>query len=468
MAKKRSSNKNKKNKFFKRLARGIYYTISKLYSIFDKLIITPVAKLMLLITKPFKGSSKPFDRLLNNKVMLITFALILTFAACFLIYNTTEVMVNNSADILYNQKVTALYNEEAYVIEGLPKTVDITLIGKRSALYLAKQYPNEEVTIDLRDKKPGTHKVNLKYTSPVKSVDYKLDPSVATVIIYEKVSESKKITKEIMNEDRIDAKYSISNITLSRDEVYVKGAQKTLNRVAVVKALIDVSQIENLEVGTKTLKDLPLVAYDTNGTKLNVEIVPETIDASIEIASPSKDVPLKEIPEGNVVFGKAIDSITLSNTKTTIYGDEATLEKISYIPVSINVDGIDKDTEYTVNLSTPSGIKDMSVKSVVAKVSLGTVKEKTVNNVNIAIKNLGKGLTAQAASKSDSVASVIVKGTKNNVKDASIENISAYVNLQGKGEGTYQVPVQVTGENLKLTYTPKTKIVTIVIKKSNS
>lgn len=466
MTKKKSSKKKNKKKYslLKKIARGIYYVISKIYSIIDKIIITPIAKLMLLIMKPFKGSSKPLDRLLNNKLVLITLSLVLALCAFLVVDNTTELMMNNSADILYNKKVTALYNEEAYVIEGLPKTADITLIGRRADLYLAKQYSNDEVVIDLRDLKPGTHKVNLKYTGSVSSVDYKLDPSTATVVVYEKMSESKKITKEILYEDQLDSKYTIQDINFSRDEVYVKGAQYKLEQIATVKALVDVRKITNPTVGTTTLKEIPLVAYDEKGRKLDVEIVPGTIDATVEIASPSKEVPLKVIPEGNVVFGKAIDEIKLSKTKATIYSDEATLEKISYIPVNINVEGLSKETEYTVNLSLPSGVRDISTKSVIAKVTLADVKEKTIKNVNIATKNLENGLTAQAASKADSVASVIVKGSANNIKDASIENISAFVNLQGLGKGTHKVKVEVTGEDSKLSYTPKTTTVTIIIK----
>jgi len=37
------------------------------------------------------------------------------------------------------QKVIPTYNEELYVVEGLPKTVDITLIGQKRHIFLAKQ-----------------------------------------------------------------------------------------------------------------------------------------------------------------------------------------------------------------------------------------------------------------------------------------------------------------------------------------
>ena len=169
------------------------------------------------------------------------------------------------------------------------------------------------------------------------------------------------------------------------------------------------------------------------------------------------------MPTGNVVFGKAIDDIKLSKTQVTIYGNEEDLEKISYVPVNIDVEGIDKKTEYTINLSAPSGVKEMSVKSVVATVTLADEKEKTIDNVNIAIRNLDSKYTAQAASKNDSFATIIVKGTANNLEDITAENITAYVDLKGKGRGTHKVEVQVTGEDLKLTYTPKTTTVTIII-----
>ena len=460
---KKKHKKKLKFKFLKKIVRLIYNVLKKAYELIDKFIITPLAKLFLLIQKPFKGKSKILDRFLNNKIVLITLSLILSITGVFAIDKVADNIRNSNADILYNQPVKAQYNDEAYVIEGLPKTVDITLIGRQSSLYLAKQSADKEVAIDLSGLKPGTHKVNLKYNGPVPNVTYKLDPSETTVVIYEKMSESKSISKEILYENKLDSKYTISNITFSRDEVFVKGAQYKLNEISTVKALVDVRNITNPTIGTSTLKEIPLVAYDENGSKLDVEIVPATIDATIEIKSPSKEVQLKVVPNGNVVFGKAIEDISLSTNKVTIYGDQSALDKVSSIPVNINVDKLSKNNEYTINLSLPSGIKEISTKSVVAKVTLGDIAEKTIDNVNIITKNLANGLKAQAASKEDTVCSVIVKGTANNLKSITADNITASVNLQGLEKGKRQVKVEVTGEDTKLTYTPKTETVTIII-----
>ena len=133
---KKTSSKPKNYKTLKKIGRGIYRLFNTIYKVIDKIIITPISKLMILISNIFKSNNKPVDRLLNNKLFLIVFSLILAFGVFILVDRTTNTILNSSADILYNQKVTALYNEEAYVIEGLPEVVDITLIGRRADLYL--------------------------------------------------------------------------------------------------------------------------------------------------------------------------------------------------------------------------------------------------------------------------------------------------------------------------------------------
>ena len=118
------------------------------------------------------------------KSTLLIVSLLLAFGVFVVIDQGSNVMIDQYAEILYNQPVTAVYNEELYVVEGLPKEVDITLIGQRRHIFLAKQSPSKGVSVDLTGLKPGNHKVTLKYTQRLKSLDYKLDPSQVTVTIH--------------------------------------------------------------------------------------------------------------------------------------------------------------------------------------------------------------------------------------------------------------------------------------------
>ena len=459
------SNKNNKPKFkgLKKILKPIYAFFKGIYKIIDKIIITPLSKLLLRISNLFSKNDRPLDRLFNNKSFLIVLALALACLAFFTI--DRQGSRTQSANIEYGKPVTVLYNEEAYVVEGLPETVDITMIGRKSDLYLAKQYPNDKVTIDLRDLKEGSHRVKIKYNGSVSSVEYKVDPSYATVVIHEKESITRQITREVLNENKLESKYSISNITYARDDVYVKGAKYKLDQVATVKALVDVTKITNIKAGENTLKEIPLIAYDSNGDKLDVEIVPATIDATVTISTNSKEVPFVVIPEGDVKFGKSIESIELSQNKVTIYGDNKALADVTSIPVKVDVTDLEDNASITINITKPTGIKDISVKAVVAKVTLGETKEKTIDNINIETRNLGSGLVVQAASQQDSSVPVIVKGTERNISSLTTDDITAYVDLQGLGVGEHKVAVNVTGSNLNVSYKPKTTTITIIIRK---
>ena len=187
-----------------------------------------------------------------------------------------------------------IYNEEAYVVEGIPSNVDITLIGRRGELMFAKQSSNHDVSIDLTGLKPGTHKVNVTYKQAMQSIDYKVNPSIATVVIYPKISETKTLTLDLLNQDSLSSKLVIDDIIVNTDKVVVKGAEYKLKEVATVKALIDIRNLVKQEEGVTTLKDIPLKAYNNQG-EIDVEIVPDKISADIKITSPSKELPIKVI-----------------------------------------------------------------------------------------------------------------------------------------------------------------------------
>ena len=116
----------------KKLKRGLFSGIVQffkaIYSVFDKIIVTPITKVLLFFGGIFRNNDKPFERFLNNRIVLIVLSLILAVVVFITVERKTDIVLNKSADIIYNQEVKAIYNEEAYVIDGLPSKVDITLI----------------------------------------------------------------------------------------------------------------------------------------------------------------------------------------------------------------------------------------------------------------------------------------------------------------------------------------------------
>lgn len=450
----------------KKLGRALYYILNFL----DKIIISPITKLMLKITGFLKDNGKEVERFLNKKQTLIVISLGLAFVVFFVVEHNSNMIINNSAEILYNQPVNAKYNEEAYVIEGLPEVVDVTMIGQRAKLYLAKQHAsNLSVSVDLRDLSSGKHKVTLKVSQGLSSVDYKIDPSTATIVVYEKVSETRELDYDILHKESLDSKLVINNIDLSRNDCIIKGAEYKLEQVATVKALVDINNISNPKAGTVILKDVPLIAYDTNGNIVDVEIVPSKVDATIEIASPNKTVPVKIIPEGELAFGKSIKEIEASLSTITIYGDQDILDSMEYVPVKIDVTGLTENKEYKLDIEKPSGVRDMSAKTINVKVKIDDLITKEFTDIQITTINLDTTkYSAQAAGKENSVVTVIVKGSPDVVNAIQASDITAIVDLQGLTAGDHEVKVQVSGKDVKATYELKTATVKIKIKETGN
>ena len=443
-------------RFFVRLFRHIGL-------FFDKWLITPITKLILKLMEIGKVLVKSFDRVAGKKSTLLIVSLLLAFVVFIVIDQESNVMIDQYAEILPNQPVTAVYNEELYVVEGLPKAVDITLIGQRRHIFLAKQSPSKGVSVDLTGLKTGNHKVTLKYTQRLKSLDYKLDPSQVTVTIYEKVSENRSLTYDILHQDSLDTKLYISNVELDRADVIVKGAQYKLDQVASVKALLDVNNIPNPQAGEITVKDIPLVAYDNDGKILDVEIVPKSITANVTITSPSKEIPVKVVPTGNLAFGKSIKAIESSLSKITVYGTQEAIDAIEQLEVEVDVKGLEKDKDYSVTLKKPNGITELSAKTMTVKVIIDNSSSKEFENISIRTENLDSNLKVQALSDEDRQVTVVVKGSEEAINSVNVADINAFIDLKNYGVGEHEVEVQVTGSDLKLSYASKTKKVKVRI-----
>ena len=447
----------------KKIGNGIVRFFRNVLLFFDKWLITPLTKLILRLMKILKELTKNFDKVSGKKSTLLIVSLLLAFAVFFVIDQESNIMIDQYAEILYDRPVSAIYNEELYVVEGLPKAVDITLIGQRRHIFLAKQSPSKGVSVDLTGLKPGNHRVTLKYTQRLKSLDYKLDPSNVTVTIYEKVSENRALTYDVLHQEALDTKLYISNAEIDRGEVIIKGAEYKLKEVAAVKALLDVRNIPNPRAGEITVKDIPLVAYNNDGKIIDVEIVPKTVSANVTITSPSKEVPIRIIPKGNLAFGKSIKSMDANMSKITVYGAQEAVEKLEQLEVEIDVKGLDRDKEFNVTLRRPKGITELSSKTMTIKVTLDNSSSKEIENIPVGAENLASNLKVQALTEADRQVTVVVKGSEDAIKNITANDITAYVDLTNYGVGEHEVEVKVTGSDLKLAYGSKTKKVKVRI-----
>ncbi len=447
-----SKKKNKKFNIFKTL-----------YGVLDKYIVTPISRLIYSVSSHLKNSNK-LEKLLNRPNILLYIALVMAIGIFLLVDKNVINLVDNEAEIIANQPVNVLYNKEAYVVDGLVDSVDIILTGKKSAIYLAKQLGDNEVVLDLTDYEPSDtpYRVKLSYNQNVNSIKYKLDPTYVTVTIKNKVSKLSSVSYELLNENKLNEKLSVEKVELSKSEVVVKGASDVLDKIATVKALIDLSNSDYADSGTYDTDNIPLVAYDKDGNLLNnVEIVPGTISATVTLDTYKASVPIKVLTTGDLVAGKAISSLTINGNNTysvDIYGDKAAIDSIKSVPVTIDVSGAGNNgsKNYNVTVTKPNGVRYISDTTAKIVVNFGDEKQKTLSISSITNKNLDDKLKANLTDTSK--VDIQVKGVESVIDSITEENISAYVDLSGYTAGDYDVEVKIDSDDPRVTYVVTNKV----------
>lgn len=433
--------------FFKKI-------ISSFLKVLDKLIFIPISKIIYFLGSKFEKPGKLFEKMLSNTNVLLFISLVIAIVLFVVIDQKKITYSESSAEVITSRNVNVLYDKDNYVVEGIPESVDITLIGNKVDLYIAKQSPANDVTLDLWGLKEGTHSVAIKYDRIMDGIKYSVNPSFATVVIYEKANATKTLSIDLLNQDSLNQTYILKDLSTDIDSVVIKGASYKIEQVATVKALVDVKSLPKFELGKEFTVSSTLKAYDEAGNAVDVEISPAKVDVNMLISSPSKEVPIKVITKGKVILNKGISNIVINNNETTsvvIYGDEATLADIEYIPVEIDIDGLAENNQYKVELSKPTGVKYMSSTTATIDVTLSDdISNLAIEGVNISQINLSNGLGVTPVDTDNII--VNVKGVTSIVEGITAEDITAYVDLEGKDVGTYEVDVNVTGNDSRVEY----------------
>ena len=439
--------------------KTIFKKIGLFFSkLIDKIFVVPISKLILKINEKFDKPSKKFENWLSRSNTLLFISLLIAIFTFIIIDQKILTFSESSAEVLNIQNINVLYDEDNYVVEGIPDNVDITLIGSKADLYVAKQSPTNEVVIDLWGLKPGTHKVDIQYNQLSNGIKYNINPSVATVVIYEKVLATKPLSVDLLNQDALDQRYFVEEMKSTTDTVVIKGASYKVEQVATVKALVDVKNLPNFELGEKITVSSTLRAYDKYGNVVDVEISPANTDVELKISSSSKVVPIQVVPSGKVIYNKGISNFIINNnekTTITIYGESSALSNIEYIPVYIDVEGLSEDTQFKVDLEKPNGVKYMDTNSAIIDVKLSNdISNVELQDIAISQINLGSNYGVTPVDQ-DSV-SVKLKGVCDIVKNITASDIKVYVDLKGLGVGIHDVDIIVTGNDPRVEYLSST------------
>ena len=434
---KKKSDKEKKEftidalKDIEKIFQGLSGILKKIWRLFT----TPS---LLLGTFKIKNLDSTTDKILkNDKLMkLLAFA-----GAVLLIINTrySPPEPQQNAVEIPNYPLLVRDQNENYVIVNnvIPDSVRVVLSGDRNLVEIARTRANFEIYLDLTDLSIGTHSVPIRHTGLSERVNVITDPNIISVTIAELVEREFTVSADLMNE-HLFAEWYVLTPTLSLDTVQIRGAGEIVDEVAAVRALIDVSDPNQL-VGYEA----PVIAVDKLGTPLEVEIVPPILMASVEVLRNSVVVPFAVSTTGSPPEGYSISEIVVYPAEAELFGERAILDSFESFPFSIDLHQLNEDNEISVILEAPDGIQDMDVNEVHVTVQFEPTTRKDFDNVSIHVRNLRMGLIVEFDT-ADTAIDIRLRGAERILEQITEDHLDVFIDLADFEVGEHEVDIIIT------------------------
>ena len=357
------------------------------------------------------------------------------------------------------QTVNVLVNEETYEVSGLPETVDVQLLGDINDLQMVRQQNSLSVVADLRQLGEGRSDVELEVQNIPSRLEVIIEPGTVSVELKKKQTQTYALGYDFVNQSEMDATYDRGTPEFDEDTVTVRASEDTLNRVSYVKALIDVSGVmSDFET------DAPLAAYDENGDRLEVDIIPSTMHVSISVTQPKKTVPIEVIQVGTMEEGLAISTCTLSDEEITLYAKQSVLDQIDHIEISLPVSNITSDRTLAMPITLPQGVTQASLSSVSVSVTVGERTSATFSDVQVRLINQEAEIDGMPITLDPRTVSVTVSGSEEMLQNITKEDIMVTADLKGiTAAGERQLTLSVSGPNRLVEYQLETSEITVTV-----
>ena len=354
-------------------------------------------------------------------------------------YNSRASIYTNTlrtAKDLSNVTVTAKYNADTFELSGLPETADITITGDATSVTSAANVEGV-IFADLEGLTEGAHEVKLEAEGYGANVSIKIDPSTAVVTLKKKTTQAYDLSYDFINLDKMENIYSVGTPVFEFTRVNVRASKDTLNSIAFIKALIDVTG----QTADFT-QDARLVAYDANGLPVVADIYPSTIEVTVPVTSPNKTVPIAVEVTGDIPEGQAIDSIEMDQQSVTIYGPESVLGQIDQVVVTLNASTITKDSTIMRPITLPAGVNSSNINQITVSIKLAEGSSRTIDDVKINYRNNVNNYKA-STSDNKTTTSVTVFGTEANIANITADDINVYVDMKDAKPGIQEFPLEV-------------------------
>lgn len=399
--------------------------------------------------------NQTLDKILSNRISVMLLSLIMTVILFLSISGGEFLSSPTSGTTLENVPVRIEGLSDDYELSGVPKHVQVGLIGPSLDIYTTRLSKNYEVYVDVNGLSRGEHTVSLNTRDFPNTLTVMLVPNTLKIKLSPKVSATYDLGYRFVNEDKMDAKYSVNVKKMAVSSVNVRASQETLNKIVKVEACIDVAEkIDDFS------QDAPIKAYDSSGKEVKVEIAPTTVHVECGVDSYHKNVPIKVNYIGVMPEGYQIVNYTLSQSDVTVYGDEKAINNIQAVQVDVNIENINQSTSIgNLSLKKVEGVNKLSIDTVSVTLEVDKVISKKFDKIPIKILNNSSKNKVSFVGKGQ-YASVSIMGSEAKLSTLTNRNIQATIDVHNLSLGTKKVSVKVAvdDDSLKIKLLSSSKV----------
>lgn len=308
----------------------------------------------------FKKSNLPY------MLISLLFSLILFFNV-----NSQNVSQVFSSDTNYeksidNVPIDVQYDSDKYFVHGFSSTVSVKLNGA-NRIQLNKEVDSDTrdftIVADLSNLGPGTHEVKLKTKNLSSSLYAQIEPKTISVTIEKKKTEEYSVSPVLSSTTSNDG-LKIGEMSVKPSKVKITTGEDTMKQIDRVVASVDSSKLTTDQDSIEA----QVQALNSSGEALAIQSNPQNVVVTFEIETPSKEVSLYPIQEGDLPSNVDSVQIDLNRTTATISGAQSVIDKIDSIGIPVDVSQIQGTVKKFIDVPV-SGDFQVDPKTVSAQVA---------------------------------------------------------------------------------------------------
>lgn len=393
------------------------------------------------------------DRFLQNVVVVRLIAFILAIILWFAVGSgggggTTEISPTYSKSFTGIQ-VSVINDSNQYVVSNSVSKVNVIVTGGTFDItQLQTSLFSIKAVADIRGYSSGLHQVAISLQNVPDTVHYQVIPDVTTVTIEQKVTKAVHVKVGIVGQPGNG--YTADSPVLNISAIHVTGPQDRVNKVVAVQAIVSV------EGADKTIQQsVPMVAVDENGRQVDdIELSSRTVDVTISVHTPTKDLTLKPVTTGNVKSGYMINRISVSPDHVTVSAPPNVLANLgtNFTLPSVDVSGLDQDKTFTVLLQKPDGVTNVQPSSAIVTVNVTQTQSQTqlqpqpqsqslTFSVPVSFSNVPDGMNANLQENFTNVDITVTSATAQ-LGNLTLDSLQVFANLSGLNSGVHAVILQ--------------------------